>query len=65
MDDQKLAWVRERAYYLWLEAGKPEGEQDAHWFKAVEEAGLDPKDPENSPENADPIEPGEPTILNP
>lgn len=64
MDDQKLAWVKERAYYIWLEAGKPEGEHEVHWFKAVEEAGLDPQDPANSPENV-PEEPGDASIPNP
>ena len=28
--------VREAAYYLWLEDGKPEGRDEEHWLKAVD-----------------------------
>lgn len=29
--------IRERAYFLWLEAGSPEGLAEAHWRQAREE----------------------------
>lgn len=28
--------VRERAYFLWEEAGRPDGAHDLHWHRAVE-----------------------------
>jgi Protein of unknown function (DUF2934) len=30
--------IREIAHSLWLEAGKPEGQAEDHWFKAIEMA---------------------------
>lgn len=27
--------IRERAYFLWLEAGQPDGEDLVHWYAAV------------------------------
>lgn len=27
-------WIRERAYYLWLDRGRPDGEDWQHWFEA-------------------------------
>ena len=27
--------IRETAYYLWLDAGKPMGQPDAFWYQAV------------------------------
>lgn len=34
------AQIRQIAYYLWLEAGKPEGEHEKHWLKAQEAIRL-------------------------
>ena len=28
--------VREAAYYLWLEDGRPEGRDEEHWLRAVD-----------------------------
>lgn len=28
--------IREIAHQLWVEAGKPEGQAEDHWFKAIE-----------------------------
>jgi Protein of unknown function (DUF2934) len=28
--------IREIAHDLWVEAGKPEGQAEDHWFKAIE-----------------------------
>jgi hypothetical protein len=33
--------VRERAYQLWEEAGKPEGEQLDHWSRATEAIAVE------------------------
>jgi Protein of unknown function (DUF2934) len=30
--------IREIAHSLWVEAGKPEGQAEDHWFKAIEMA---------------------------
>ena len=27
--------IRETAYYMWLDAGKPMGQPDAFWYQAV------------------------------
>lgn len=59
--------VRERAYRLWLEEGRPEGRADDHWDKAselvaIEESYRDTLKPnpteafENSP-TGEPVEP--------
>ncbi len=29
--------IRERAYSLWVEEGRPEGRHDEHWFSAMRE----------------------------
>jgi DUF2934 family protein len=29
--------IRERAYHLWIAAGRPEGNSDAHWLDAQHE----------------------------
>jgi hypothetical protein len=36
MQNMELA-IRERAYYLWQEAGSPEGNSDAFWLSAQRE----------------------------
>ena len=32
--------IREIAHQLWVEAGKPEGQAEHHWFKAIELASA-------------------------
>lgn len=32
--------IREIAHQLWVEAGKPEGQAEDHWFKAIELASA-------------------------
>lgn len=32
--------VRERAYFLWLQEGRPEGRAAEHWLRACEAEGL-------------------------
>jgi hypothetical protein len=34
--------VRERAYYIWLNAGRSDGRDLEHWFQAEEESRRDP-----------------------
>ena len=29
--------IRERAYYIWETSGRPDGQAELHWFKAVDE----------------------------
>jgi len=42
MDDrQRDARVRERAYRMWLEEGRPEGRADAHWDMASELVAIE------------------------
>lgn len=40
MDSNKEESVRKRAYSIWEEKGKPEGEQDSHWNQALQELGT-------------------------
>lgn len=40
MDDDREHRIRNRAYELWESDGRPEGEQDRHWFQAIDELGL-------------------------
>ena len=39
MKDQDEA-VRRRAYQIWEQSGRPDGEHEAHWQRALEELGL-------------------------
>jgi len=39
MDDKDEA-IKLRAYQIWEQAGRPQGEQDSHWRRALEELGL-------------------------
>jgi hypothetical protein len=34
--------VREVAYTIWLEEGRPDGRAEAHWFEAVRRATSQP-----------------------
>lgn len=40
MDNNKEESVRKRAYSIWEEKGKPEGEHDSHWDQALQELGT-------------------------
>lgn len=37
MQQEMDRWIRERAYFLWLEDGCPEGHAAAHWRQACQE----------------------------
>lgn len=37
-DSERL--VRERAYSIWEEQGRPEGQHESHWDLALKELGL-------------------------
>ena len=39
MGEDRDEQIRKRAYRLWEEAGRPEGQHDAHWTQAAGEAG--------------------------
>ena len=41
--DNKEHQVRERAYSIWEQQGKPDGQHEMHWDAALKELGL--KDP--------------------
>ena len=45
MDEATHKAIQERAYFLWLEAGRPEGQALLHWLQAEAEAelGLNPE----------------------
>jgi hypothetical protein len=34
---QQDLWIRERAYWLWEEEGRPEGRELDHWYRASRE----------------------------
>jgi hypothetical protein len=46
MDNNKEESVRKRAYSIWEEKGKPDGEHDSHWDQALQE--LSTADPGTS-----------------
>lgn len=50
--------VRERAYQLWDEAGRPEGLTDHFWYEARK--AFDAEHPELAPRHANDPKPGEP-----
>src|SRR4051812_29435920 len=37
MTVNRNAWIQERAYNLWLEAGRPHGTDQEHWYRAERE----------------------------
>ena len=39
--------IRETAYYLWLNAGKPDGQPDFFWYQAITK--LNPKNKPMAP----------------
>jgi hypothetical protein len=39
MDDHEEA-VRERAYGIWEREGRPDGQHESHWHRALKELGL-------------------------
>ena len=36
---QEESWIRERAYALWEQEGRPAGREHQHWFQAACEVG--------------------------
>jgi hypothetical protein len=38
MENDCSKWLHERAYALWEDAGRPEGQHEQHWRHAEEEA---------------------------
>ena len=40
MDDRTHKAIEERAYFLWLEAGCPSGQEVLHWLQAEAEVEL-------------------------
>jgi hypothetical protein len=45
MNEEMHKAIQVRAYFLWLEAGRPDGQDVLHWLQAEAEAelGLNPK----------------------
>jgi hypothetical protein len=41
MSEPQEQTIRERAYALWEQDGRPEGRSLAHWFKAEGEIGIE------------------------
>jgi hypothetical protein len=37
MTVDRNVWIQERAYHLWLEAGRPHGTEQEHWYRAERE----------------------------
>lgn len=59
MNDDREQRIRERAYALWEEAGRPEGEDLSHWVAAFEEVGTTSEDEASITENTSVLgEPG-------
>ena len=40
-DDDLTSRVRERAYFLWIEEGRPEGKAEEHWRRARAAEAMD------------------------
>ncbi len=40
MDDREQK-IRDRAYEIWVEQGRPEGHEGEHWSQAARELGYD------------------------
>ena len=36
---QQEAWIRERAYAIWEQEGRPAGRESQHWYQAACEIG--------------------------
>ncbi len=36
---QQETWIRERAYAIWEQEGRPAGRESQHWFQAACEIG--------------------------
>jgi hypothetical protein len=53
MEDEQR--IRERAFHIWVEEGKPEGKDKEHWHRAEQELGQ----PSSSPSEAKDVKPGE------
>ena len=56
--DDRDERIRQRAYSIWLAAGQPHGEHEAHWGQATQEIGVDPGDLPVAPENDDTVRNG-------
>ena len=66
MDPDMHHAIQVRAYFLWLEAGCPDGQAVLHWLQAEAEAelGLNPNVDETTMTSS-PASPGEPTSERP
>lgn len=49
-DDDK---IRQRAYQLWEDQGRPEGKHEDHWRQASNESGQDKDRPQEDPVEGD------------
>jgi hypothetical protein len=61
MNDDREKQIRERAYALWEQEGRPEGEDLRHWVAAWEEIGSDHPDADIIAENTSVLGEPEPT----
>jgi hypothetical protein len=43
MDNDREKLIRERAYQIWTDEGRPEGRADAHWEQAEKENAAEDK----------------------
>ena len=58
LDQNTLAdRIRERAFHIWLEEGKPDGRDEAHWLEAEKELQGKPSLPEGEGKNLTPSGP--------
>jgi hypothetical protein len=56
--------IRERAYRIWLDEGRPEGRAEAHWEMAAELVAIEDEANQASMLKPNPLQPGEETIAN-
>jgi len=53
MADERERRIRERAYQLWEQDGRPHGRHDNHWHQASQEVGDDLFDQQGATEGQD------------
>jgi hypothetical protein len=53
MENERDRRIRERAYRLWEEEGRPEGRHESHWHQASQEAGDELFDQQGATDSQD------------
>jgi hypothetical protein len=57
MNKDREQHIRERAYHIWLEEGRPEGRDREHWQRAERELQPEQNSEAEAPPTSGPYEP--------